>query len=612
MMTDIDTPVVKAKRIHVVGDTGLVASVLDSAIKKRKHGTIDSFFAGNTIQRPMNNIKSEKSSLKTKARETVRDLHVCLTCVKDKAKKNKKVAIISGGNLHQMKRHYIRHHCNKGETCDFTSKADFQDIIPINHVSVPAEIRKLAMSNPKNVEQKGNARPAATSGIHAREKAVERPGGSILANMSSDHISKNTTNIVRVIHPINDDEPLFITSGQEERSTSNVNPWSVTPPPSNITSDIPSSSATPPGPPPIPILIKETRREKTGKGTLLQTGMQNFIQGSNQDIQTKMMGMIEKLSRKIDKLSHNQKAESRFSTASTSSSTSSEMGRCYHKMKERREIKNLPELVTSVEDIALYPLETVADLEEFNHEEPFCDAKHVFRYTEIWARTLTPARAAKTLAADYSSICTGKYIERALTAEYMIGKGEKLRKLTRRIVQHMVCSADGHFKALRMLGEEKQLKKRQCEATETLVKCAFTAVKSKVAGLHYENQVAFAFSVGAQVGNTGHSRKLFPDLVKGMLCVINEETCKQMTKCLPCTRLPPHYYLTLDKATAICPMIEGRRAATAVAAPEVYTPKADGGIAGGSAEDSAVQALNLLEKKYGKQVQRFMVGKWIS
>ena len=177
----------------------------------------------------------------------------------------------------------------------------------------------------------------------------------------------------------------------------------------------------------------------------------------------------------------------------------------------------------------------------------------------------------------------------------------------------MTCSTDGetHFKALSMIRQDKKHRKRECEGAETLVKCAFTAVKSKAAAVHYDNMVAFAFSVGAQVGGSGHSRKMFPDLEKCLLSVINEEICNMMTKCLPSTGPHPHYYLTLDKATVnkrtnqvaiICPMAEGNRV------PIVYSPNDAGGIVGGSAEHSGVQALNLVKEKYGKEVHSFMVG----
>lgn len=57
-------------------------------------------------------------------------------------------------------------------------------------------------------------------------------------------------------------------------------------------------------------------------------------------------------------------------------------------------------------------------------------------------------------------------------------------------------------------------------------------------------------------------------------------------------------------------MVEGRRIPIAVAAPEVFSPSANGGVRGGSLEHSGKQALSLLKKKYGAQVQSFMTGKY--
>jgi hypothetical protein len=77
------------------------------------------------------------------------------------------------------------------------------------------------------------------------------------------------------------------------------------------------------------------------------------------------------------------------------------------------------------------------------------------------ARKLTQARAAKKLASDCKSICTGKYIEPELMAEYIAGKGEKWR-----VLQHMVCSTDRqtHYNALTMIAQDNKLKKIQCDA----------------------------------------------------------------------------------------------------------------------------------------------------
>ena len=63
-----------------------------------------------------------------------------------------------------------------------------------------------------------------------------------------------------------------------------------------------------------------------------------------------------------------------------------------------------------------------------------------------------------------------------------------------------------------------------------------------------------------------------------------------------------------NQAVIICPMVEGKRVPIAVAVPEVYFTNDAGGIVGGSAEHSGVQALNIVKEKYGKEVQSFMVG----
>jgi hypothetical protein len=165
--------------------------------------------------------------------------------------------------------------------------------------------------------------------------------------------------------------------------------------------------------------------------------------------------------------------------------------------------------------------------------------------------------------------------------EMMSGKGDNWRRLKSRVLQHMVCASDEqtHFKAMTLLNEEESLKAKHYEAAETLLKCALSAVKSKAAALHFESQVAFAYSVGGQVGQCGHSRKLFSEHLKCLLAVVNQQTKEKLTTCLESTGLPLHFYMTVDKATVnkrsnqaviICPILDGKRVPVAVAAPEVY------------------------------------------
>ena len=137
------------------------------------------------------------------------------------------------------------------------------------------------------------------------------------------------------------------------------------------------------------------------------------------------------------------------------------MSRSYQKMKQWREVKNLLELVSEVEDLSLYPLNT-DEMEEFKEGGAILRCETCFTLHRETAKKLTPARAAKKLATDCNSICTGKYIEPALMAEFIAGKNEKWRKLKSRVIQHMTCSADGetHFKALSIIGQDRKHRKR--------------------------------------------------------------------------------------------------------------------------------------------------------
>ena len=70
----------------------------------------------------------------------------------------------------------------------------------------------------------------------------------------------------------------------------------------------------------------------------------------------------------------------------------------------------------------------------------------------------------------------------------------------------------------------------------------------QTAALHFESQVGFAFSIGGQVGQCGHSRKLFSDHLKCLLAVIKQQTKEKLTTCLPSTGLPRPYSLAQKAA----------------------------------------------------------------
>ena len=141
------------------------------------------------------------------------------------------------------------------------------------------------------------------------------------------------------------------------------------------------------------------------------------------------------------------------------------------------------------------------------------------------------------------------------------------------------------------------------------MKSVLTAVKAKSTAIHCEQQITSAYSVGTQVGQCGHSRKVVPDLVKCLL------------KCLPSTGFSPHFYMAVVKATVnkrtneavvICPTIDGKKVPIVVAAPEVYKQTTVGGVQGGKAEESASRALKQIETKFGSTTLNYLVGKYVT
>ena len=355
---------------------------------------------------------------------------------------------------------------------------------------------------------------------------------------------------------------------------------------------------------------------------MLQAGMEKFVEISKPKFEEKIINLVENLSRKVHKLSITSSWQSQQTNpplmSIPSSGFSHTMKETYGKMKEWKNVKNIIELVNSIDCLSLYP--ALLGGEDFIEDSgAILRCETCFSLYKDKATKLTPAKAAQALSAQCLSICTGKYLSPDTMVEMTAGYGENWRKLKSRILQHMVCANDGqtHFKALTLKSEDERLKRKYYEAAENLLKSALTAVKSKSAALHFENLVAFAYSVGGQVGQCGHSRKLFGDYLKCLLAVINKEVKKKLTACLPATNLPPHYYMTVDKATVnkrlnqaviICPILEGKRVPIAVGAPEVYKAQDDGSVRGGTLSDAGNQAIRLVERKYGAEVLESLIG----
>ena len=109
--------------------------------------------------------------------------------------------------------------------------------------------------------------------------------------------------------------------------------------------------------------------------------------------------------------------------------------------------------------------------------------------------------------------------------------------------------------------------------TENLVKVALNTVQTKCAAQQYETNISCRISTGSEMGNIGHGRKLFVDILHVSEIWLDSKAARFLSTSLVSTSFPPHFYLSADKSTVhrvtnqaivICPMIAGKQQAIPV------------------------------------------------
>ena len=143
--------------------------------------------------------------------------------------------------------------------------------------------------------------------------------------------------------------------------------------------------------------------------------------------------------------------------------------------------------------------------------------------------------------------------------------------------------------------------------------------------LQYEERIAELHAAGSDVGDFGHSQKLFPAMLSAACAYIDKKTSIFLSTPLPSTGMPPHVYVTADKSTnhrvtnqvtVICPVVNGRREGIVLNAREVYTNSDDTGGTGKALARSIYSDLKKNAGLKGKsllQVQgRTMDGQYVN
>lgn len=123
-------------------------------------------------------------------------------------------------------------------------------------------------------------------------------------------------------------------------------------------------------------------------------------------------------------------------------------------------------------------------------------------------------------------------------------------------------------------------KRIQCgiAATQNIIRVAFNIIEMKTAVHHFENYIACRVATGSDMGDMGHGRKQFNEIMRAAEIFIDKETRKFLIKPMDCTGLPPHFYVTADKATVnrytnqavmLCCIVNSKRRAIPVRASQI-------------------------------------------
>eukprot|EP00794_Sanderia_malayensis_P021154 gene21154-23234_t len=202
------------------------------------------------------------------------------------------------------------------------------------------------------------------------------------------------------------------------------------------------------------------------------------------------------------------------------------------------------------------------------------------------------------------------------TEQYMGGSHQEWYSFKNRLVEHFSCSSTRnggqfHLRSLQHQLKEKHRTDRNIRVNVHLVAAGIEICKIKSAGMSYESLIAFLSFCQADVGNIGHGRNQFPDIIKAAYIYVLKQTRLYMHEPLLSTGLPPHFSVAIDKSTPhrdtnhavmIIVQVDGRRIAMPIDAPLVYGYEEDEDganveLQGGSGIDLAEQVVAVLKTK---------------
>ena len=254
-------------------------------------------------------------------------------------------------------------------------------------------------------------------------------------------------------------------------------------------------------------------------------------------------------------------------------------------IKPSRREQNLASTVASVSNLprrdiqATNLLEFVDEVPEFSilGEENSYVLRCITCHTYL-SNPLAVTGSRRPSGSTFGSLATGLRVENSVYHQLIAGHCDKWYHQKEKLLNHM--SSETHALALHHAKSIEKRFDRDVTVVKNQLRTALGIVKSKAAALQYEDRIAELHAAGADVGDFGHSRKLFPEMLSVAGAYINKKSAEFLSSPLPNTGMPPHFYVTADKSTnhrvtnqisMVCPVIAGKRQGIPLNMSQVYT-----------------------------------------
>lgn len=166
---------------------------------------------------------------------------------------------------------------------------------------------------------------------------------------------------------------------------------------------------------------------------------------------------------------------------------------------------------------------------------------------------LSPLQAQRMInPSTNGTLGTGIILKKETTRLLIEGHNQTWYRQKKSCIDHLCLMGDGskvHKNAMEAYQREVEMMKRKTSVTSNIFRAAIADLKLGAAARHFETLISFLACCSVDVGNIGHCRNNFNDILYCLEKTVNGRINAWLTQPLPSTLLPPHIWATVDKAT---------------------------------------------------------------